>query len=157
MSERSTHWDHVLFGVITLVAGYAVVLVVAGLTVGDHLFDRLGFGPSDGGIYEANGRSYLRLIYAVLGSVIAGWMAALAALVRGPLRRREHWAWNAVVASVTTWFVSDTGISLVLGFAGHAAFNIAFALALAVPLIAIRRELVNSHRTTSGPSPDARM
>jgi len=42
------------------------------------------------------------------------------------------------VVAVTFWFVLDTGLSLVLGFVGHALFNVAFAVALAVPLTAIK-------------------
>ncbi len=116
-------------------------LVVAGLFLGDQVFDRLGFGPDDGAIVSDDARHYLRLVYAILGSVIVGWMLTIAALVVGPIRRREAWAWNTVAGGVGAWFVLDTGFSLVLGFVGHAAFNVAFAAALAAPLIAIKREL----------------
>ncbi|MFZ1277356.1 MAG: hypothetical protein WAQ51_18285, partial [Candidatus Microthrix parvicella] len=97
--------------------------------------------PDDGAIVRADARHYVRLVYVILGSVIIGWMLTIAALVAGPLRRREVWAWNTIVGSVGAWFILDTGLSLILGFAGHAAFNVAFAAGLAVPLVAIRQEL----------------
>ena len=136
-----------LLGVVALVTMYAFALVVAGLHVADSVFSRLGFGPDDGDITLDSGREYLQLIYAVLGSVIVGWMLTLAAIIRGPLRRREPWAWKAVAGGVVSWFVLDTGMSLTLNFAGHALFNIAFAVALAVPLAAIKTDL----RTTTAP------
>ena len=147
MSKRIPLWDRMLLGVVALVTMYALALVVAGLQVADSVFSRLGFGPGHGDITLDSGRDYLKLIYAVLGSVIVGWMLTLAAIIRGPLRRREPWAWKAVAAGVVSWFVLDTGISLTLNFAGHALFNIAFAVALAVPLAAIKTDL----RTTTAP------
>lgn len=136
-------WDQVLLSVIALVAIYALALVGAGLFLGDQVFDRLGFGPQDGAIEGADARRYLRLVYAILGSALVGWMVTIASLVAGPLRRREPWAWSAIVASVGAWFVLDTGISLILGFVGHALFNVGFTIALAVPLVAIQADFRN--------------
>jgi hypothetical protein len=68
-------------------------------------------------------------------------MLTIAALVIGPLRQRERWAWWAITTGVGVWFVLDTGLSLILGFVGHAVFNVAFAVALAIPLVAIGTEL----------------
>lgn len=140
LPDQST-WERILLAVIGGVIIYALALVVGGLAVGDTAFDVLGFGPDDGNIRSGDGRAYLRLVYGVLGSVIVGWMLTLATIVVGPLRRRERWAWTAVVAGVVVWFVLDTGLSLVLGFVGHALFNVTFAIALAVPLAAIRNHL----------------
>lgn len=134
-------WDKLLLGVLGAVIAYALALVVAGLVVGDAVFDPLGFGPDDGNITAETGRDYLRLIYAVLGCVIVGWMLTLAGIVLGPLRRREIWAWRTVAGAAAVWFVLDTGISLVFGFVGHALFNVAFAAALAIPLTAIRLDI----------------
>jgi hypothetical protein len=138
--DQASVWDRALLIVVAAVAAYAFVLVVAGLWLGDTVFDLLSFGPEDGNIENAQ-REYVQLLYGVLGAVIVGWMATIAAIVVGPLRRRESWAWRAVVISVTIWFVLDTGLSLVLGFIGHALFNVAFAIGLAVPLAAIRADL----------------
>lgn len=140
-TDRPTVWDQVLLVVVAGVVIYAVGLVVAGLFLGDQVFDRLGFGPDDGGIVDGRPREYVRLVYGIIGAVIVGWMTTIGAIVVGPLRRREAWAWWTVVVAVGSWFVLDTGLSLVLGFVGHALFNVAFTLALAVPLAALRRDL----------------
>ncbi|WP_235045305.1 hypothetical protein, partial [Candidatus Microthrix parvicella] len=44
-TEQPTRWDRFLLVVVGIVATYAFGLVVAGLFLGDHVFDRLGFGP----------------------------------------------------------------------------------------------------------------
>ncbi len=118
-----------LYVAIAGVAIYGLVLVVAGLWLGRTVFEVLGFGLDDGKISPIQ-EPYLRLVFAVLGAVIAGWMAALAFMMRrfGPA------ATPVVVVSVVVWFVLDTGISLALGFVGHAAFNVAF-LALLGPAL----------------------
>lgn len=90
-----------------------------------------GFGPQ---VVD-----YLGFVYGVLGAVMAGWSVALLAIVRGPFRHGERWAWSAVAGSLGFWFLVDTTFSLVSGFPGNAILNVAFALVLAVPLIATRR------------------
>lgn len=122
------------------IAIYGAVLVVRG-TAAAALFDRLGFGMTAGGITGGPARAYVLFVYGVLGAVLVGWMLLLLAVVRGPLRRRERWAWNAVAASMTAWFLADTTLSLALGFPAHALFNIGFAAAVAAPLIAVGRRL----------------
>ena len=137
-TDHATGWDRILLVFVGIVTIYSVGLVVAGLFLGDHLFDRLGFGPDDGPIADDDARRYLRLLYGIPGSMLVGWMLTIAALLVGPLRRREPWAWSAITIGVGAWFVLDTGLSLTLGFVGHAAFNVVFAVALAIPLVAIR-------------------
>lgn len=136
-----TIWDRILICVLLLVGAYAIALVAAGLFLGDVVFDPLGFGPRDGGIAGVLERSYLRLVYGILGAVILGWMLTVGGIVVGPLRRRERWAWSTVASSIAAWFVLDTGLSLALGYVGHAVFNLVFVLAFAVPLVAIRTGL----------------
>jgi hypothetical protein len=127
---------------------------VLGLTIGDVVFDPLGFGPDDGDITSDTSRSYLRLIFAVLGAVIFGWMVTIAGLVVGPLARRERWAWNTTVVATAMWFLLDTGASLLLGFVGHALFNVGFGIALAVPLIAIQRDYADKGVQLVGINPN---
>jgi hypothetical protein len=133
-------WDRVLLVVVAAVAVYALALVFAGLWLGDTLFDLLGFGPEDGNVVESQ-REYIRLLYGILGAVIVGWMTTIGAIVVGPLRRREVWAWWAISIATLIWFLLDTGLSLVLGFVGHALFNVVFAIGLAVPLAALKQRV----------------
>ena len=139
-ADDTSHWDRLLMLVVVAVAVYAIGLVVAGLWLGDTVFNTLGFGPEDGNVVDTQ-REYVRLVYGILGAVIVGWMTTIGFIAFGPLRRREAWAWWALVASALIWFVLDTGLSLLLGFVGHALFNLVFAVGLAVPLAALKSDL----------------
>jgi hypothetical protein len=130
-------WIRWLEVVIVLVMAYSLVLVLAG-GLALRLFDFLGFGPDAATTSDAF-RDYLRLPFAVLGAVMFGWMVLLFAVVRGPMRLGEPWAWRAVALSLSAWFALDTGMSLVLGSPAHALFNVGFAVALAIPMIGLRR------------------
>jgi hypothetical protein len=130
-------WITWLTVVLILVLGYALLLVVAGAVAGS-LFDLFGFGPP-ASIDSSELRDYLRLPYMVLGAVMAGWSLLMLLVVRGPLKEGAEWAPRFLLLAFGLWFVLDTGMSLVLGFPTHALFNIPFALALGIPLLALRR------------------
>ena len=74
----------------------------------------------------------------VLGAVMAGWSVMMIQIVRGPLSDGSTWALRVLIRSLVLWFVLDTGMSLVLGFPGHALFNVPFAIALGIPLVKLR-------------------
>ncbi len=120
-----------------LTAAYAALLVVAG-AVASRLFDALGFGMRTGAIPEGLPERYVSFVYAVLGSVLVGWMLLVAAVAAGPLRTGERWAWPALAVSVATWFVLDTGYSTAIASWQHALFNLGFLMALGVPLVGWR-------------------
>jgi len=136
---RRSAWISWLTIVLVIVLLYSFMLVVAGSVAGSA-FEFLGFGPPES-IDTPQLHDYLRLPYMVLGAVMAGWSLLMLLIVRGPLREGADWAPGFLLLAVGLWFVLDTGMSLVLGFPTHALFNVPFALALAVPLIALRRRV----------------
>ncbi|MEV6521629.1 hypothetical protein AB0M43_06820 [Longispora sp. NPDC051575] len=138
--RRARLWDRWLCAAIAAVIAYGTVLVVHGRGAAT-LFDVLGFGPTASGV--SAGEGHVQLLYGVLGAVLIGWMVLLLAVARGPLRRRERWAWTATAASMTVWFGVDTTFSLVVGSTAHAAFNCVFAAAVGVPLVAMRGYLAD--------------
>lgn len=131
-----TFWITWLIVVLALVLVYALLLVVAGSVAGS-LFELFGFGPDDA-IDTPDVREYLKLPYMVLGAVMAGWAILMLQIVRGPLRDGTPWALTFVSRALASWFVLDTGMSLVLGYPTHALFNVPFAVALGIPLLRLR-------------------
>ncbi len=152
-SDNTTWADRLLAAVIVAVALYAGGLVIVGRFVGDEVFGLLGFGPDSAGITGGEALDYTTFVFGVLGAVIIGWMALTYMVARGPLRRREPWAWTAVAASIGVWFIVDTGFSLAVGQVEHAVFNVGFLVPIAVALAALRRELsrATSRRGTAAP------
>ena len=134
--RQRTFWIAWLQVVLLLLALYALVLVFGG-SVAERLFSTFGFGPPDS-ITSVELSTYLRLPFAVLGSVMVGWAALMLILVRGPLSSGARWVIPALAVPIGLWFVLDTGMSIVLGYPTHALFNVPFALALGVPLWRLR-------------------
>lgn len=130
-------WIRWLEVVLVSVLAYSLLLVFAG-TVAGALFSLLGFGPPDA-IDTPAVHTYLKLPYTVLGAVLAGWASTMLQLVRGPLRDGATWVVPLMGRSLALWFVLDTGMSFVLGYPTHALFNLSFGVALAVPLVRLRR------------------
>ena len=132
-----TAWIRWLEVVLVLVLAYSLLLVVAGAVAGS-LFSALGFGPPEA-IDTDEVQAYLRLPNMVLGAVLAGWTLMMLQLVRGPLRSKASWVVPLMARSLGLWFVLDTGMSLMLGYPTHALFNLSFGIALAIPLLRLRR------------------
>ena len=130
--------------VIAAVGVYGLAMVCIGLVVADELFDRLGFGPADGGVTSDEARDYVQLMVAVVGAVIVGWMTTLFLVLRNATAELDRATWTIVTASVVVWFVVDTSASLALGWPTHALFNVAFIATLAVPLVALRPVLTDA-------------
>lgn len=131
-AHRRGQWLVWLQVVLAVLFVYGLVLVVAG-SFAQSLFTLLGFGPP-ASIESTELTAYLRLPFAVLGAVMAGWAAMMLILVRGPLASGVRWALPALAVPLAVWFMLDTGMSLILGYPTHALFNVPFALALGVPL-----------------------
>lgn len=145
-------WQRGTLLIVLAVAGYGASLVLVP-QLASGLFEALGFGMREGGIVDDPARSYVLFLYGVLGSVIVGWMTLIAAVVAGPLKDGNPWAWPALVVSVSAWFVLDTGFSLTVGEWQHALFNLTFLAALGLPLLMWRR---TAWRTAAEPSSGSR-
>lgn len=133
-----------LKGVLVVVGGYSLAMLAAGGLV-QEMFEVLGFGADGAGIRDGDPRDYVLLLQGVLGAVIFGWVVLMLAVVTHGLQRDPAgpW-WSALVGSVASWFVLDTGFSLVVGSWQHAVFNLVFLLGLAVPLTVLRPVQVDS-------------
>jgi hypothetical protein len=141
--DRVGPWDRLLEVAVVLVGVSGAVFVVAG-TLTTSLFEWIVFGSAESPIPVGAAARYVTFVYGVLGAVMVGWACLLWPLVRGPIRRRESWAWSAIAASVGVWFVVDSTLSLASGFGENALLNLVFAIAFAVPLLAIRRDGLSS-------------
>jgi hypothetical protein len=74
----------------------------------------------------------------IIGATTAGWGITLLYLILVPLKRKEKWAWNAIMISLLIWFSLDTFISSYYGATFNIFLNIAFALQFVAPLLFIR-------------------
>lgn len=139
--NRFTFWQRWLLGVSAFVVAFGMYMALfsgtALFSVFNNNFDPVFWGQQD--VPERAWR-FQRWIYGVLGSTMAGWGVLLTAVVAGPFKRREAWAWWGLVAALGLWYAVDTGISLYYGAVFNGAFNTLFLIALALPLAATRRQ-----------------
>ncbi|MGQ0843357.1 MAG: hypothetical protein ACT4QF_04400 [Sporichthyaceae bacterium] len=138
----ATRPGRLLEAVAGAVALYAACMVVAPATIDRLLFAPLGFGVPGPPTHHD------RLLIAVLGSAILGWMTLLMLLARRAATDPSIW-W-AVSCSTAVWFAGDTGVSLTLGYPGHAAFNVAFGAAVGCTLVAVRPRFEESGGEAGG-------
>jgi hypothetical protein len=81
----------------------------------------------------------LRFSVALMGAVTLGWGLTLAITIRAldhvPTAQAAP-LWRALTGAVVIWFVVDSAVSIVTGFALNAASNAAFLLAYLIPVLA---------------------
>ena len=98
----------------------------------------------DAGAYSTLGEQEIRFqhyMYGVMGALTAAWMAALAFIIHVPFRHGEKWAWYAIEVSTALWFIGDSYVSIVTGFAANALVNLGLLLAVGIPLLMTYRQL----------------
>lgn len=140
MTTNTRKWpDAVLTLVLAAAAATGLAFVVASGPIVE-LFDKLYLDAEVRAGRSAAELDYVRGLYAVLGAVMVGWIVALVPIARGPIRRRERWAWNLIVSSAVAWFVLDTAASLVF-MPRNAILNLIFIVGFGIALIPMRREL----------------
>jgi hypothetical protein len=136
-------WRRWLLVVVTLLllGGLAMVAlpwVMSPEAVSQDPVVRPFFG---GAPLSAEARGFHRWAFGVWGSTLAGWGACLVFLVRHPLRRRERWAWSAVMTGLLIWFPLDTFVSFHLRVHFNVGLNVVVLLLALIPLLLMRRHL----------------
>jgi len=115
-----------------LLFGLSLVLLPAPM---QRLFNLLYFSSSRANLsFGPAAESYIQFVFAVLGSVMIGWSAALLLVLFGIFRRGLRESWRLIAISLVAWFIPDTAISLFYGFWQNALLNLAIAVLFAIPL-----------------------
>lgn len=81
---------------------------------------------------------YLRFSLAVLGAVTIGWSLTLLAAIRAANQSgKQHGRpiWVMVTASVVSWYVIDSALSIATGFRLNAVLNTVFLAAFLLPVL----------------------
>lgn len=131
-----------------LLGGLGLVIVLSlGIIVPPHLsisyFNAMLYGHIEyPQAMSREGILYAHFLYSVLACVMIGWMIPLIYLTHSPLRAGSTIAWKVIMLSVGVWFITDSGISMALGFWQNAVSNVALTILLAIPLLMIRPKLI---------------
>lgn len=78
-------------------------------------------------------------LFAPIGGTIAGYFLMQSIVVWGPFRRRERWAWHAVLWPMLLWFCVDSALSIAHGaFFNVWMINIWTLVLVGLPLLMTR-------------------
>ena len=119
-----------------LVVGvFGIVLVGAGLDATGSPA-RLLMRVLNGGA-EVDFNAPLRFSIALMGCVALGWSLTLLVTTQAAhqLGDRGRTVWLGLTASVASWFVIDSLVSIVTGFGLNALSNSVFAAAFLLPIV----------------------
>jgi hypothetical protein len=138
--KQFAFWQRWLVAVSVIVVVFGLFMAFFNRTPLFDLFNQ-GVNPAfwGSGAPPVEVGLFQRWAYGVLGATMAGWGLTLLFLARQAFRRRERWAWNAILAGILLWFVVDESISLTSGVYFNAAFNLVFLVLVGLPLIFTRR------------------
>ena len=99
--------------------------------------------------------AYHSFLFGLLGAATVGWGVLVFFVAWKPFARGEAWSWVALSASTSVWFVLDTVRVMIDGVTPFVLFNLAMAIAAAVPLIATYRPMMAGHKAANtAPRPD---
>lgn len=128
---------------LVLAIAFVVLGIVMTLPLGANLFDTL-INPVfwEDGDMPNNVHAFKAFIYGVLGASMAGWGMLFAFIVYYPFRKKEKWAWNALLAGFTLWFVFGLYLSLRAGVYANVVGDIIFYIMVMIPLFFTRKEFV---------------
>jgi hypothetical protein len=117
-------WVRYLEIISLFFAGMGVLWAVVGsfdpLGVYDYYFARTFWGQDT---LPPDARTAFRFILGPFGATSAGYFILQYCIARYAFARREKWAYGAILAAFSAWFVLDTGMCLRYG--GY--FNILLA------------------------------
>lgn len=125
-----------LFGVLAAIAPHSVFFEfwIDGV-------DRTFFG----GDIPRNARAMRGFLMGPLGGTIAGSYLMQTFIVAGPFKRRERWAWHAVLWPMLLWFCVDSTVSALHGaYFNIYLINLVPLLFFGVPLMATRSAFVKA-------------
>ena len=136
-------WTNWLFAVSLLLVAMGAIMVFLN---GTALFELANqqIDPAFWGAQEPPPTAvvFRQWVYGVWGATLFGLGITIAFVARHPFTRRELWAWNCLVAGVASWYILDTGLSIVYRVYPNAVLNTVLLVLIALPLGFTRREFV---------------
>ena len=83
-------------------------------------------------------------VYGVWGAAIAVWGSLLFFISKFAFKKKESWAWWAILASTLLWFLIAAGFSVYYGAFLNALGDTVYLLLLVIPLIMTRTVMLRS-------------
>lgn len=112
---------------VLLFAPWSSIMEAYNATYAQAFYEGVALSPAE--------RAHHGFLMGVSGAGVVGWAITLLFVVEVPWKRREPWAFVAVLVSVLAWVLLDLVISLVEGVHGEALFAGAAGFGLLTPVL----------------------
>ncbi len=132
MSDFWKTWLNLMCGVVVLFG----LIMAGGALPATELPARLLFEWQNQGPLPIDRAA--RVSLGVLGGVMCGWGVTLYAAFGAAhmIGRPATQVWRLVLASIIFWFVVDSSLSVLTGFALNAVMNVGFLIGYVLPIVA---------------------
>lgn len=122
---------NVVIGLVIAVLPDSALFALHASATADVFFD---------GDMPAQAAELRAFLFGPLGGTIAGYFLMQTFVVWGPFRRREPWAWHAILWAMLLWFVVDSAMSTLHGaFFNVWMINLSTLVLVGLPLLMTRR------------------
>ncbi len=128
-------WSLLLIDCI-IISIFGILMYVMGLMSNSQaLLSSVG---QDYNSYNPQAYSFINFLTAVMGATIIGWSSVMIFIVWYPLRKKENWAWTAMVITILLWYIPDTMVSIYFLNWSNAILNTILLLMIEAPLFGLK-------------------
>lgn len=136
-------WCNVMLAGIGLIILLSAFMILPPLPAISY-FNFILFGhPTFPETMSDDGISYVTFTYGLLGCIMIGWMVPLIYLTNSLLRQGSAVALNVISLSLGIWFVTDSSLSIILGYWQNAVSNVSLGIIFLVALLKIRSQIID--------------
>ena len=128
----------IVLGIMLVVFG--VITLFPPLFNAELAYINAAFWPS--GVTPATAKTFYNWMFGVYAAIELSWAVLLLLILIYPFKKKEKWAWYALLGCFLIWFGIDTSVSLAFGFYLNAINNGIFFLLLLLPLLFTKRHFV---------------
>ena len=93
----------------------------------------------ESGVVPVEAKPFYNCIFGLYAAMEISWALFIFFIVYYPYKRKEKWAWNSLIISISAWYVIDTYFSTTFGLYTNSMNNLLFYLLFLIPLIFSRK------------------
>jgi hypothetical protein len=138
---RFQFWRKWLTWANVLTIGVGLLVAFAGNSIffsAHNAFTQQVFFPDSG--FSPEVLQLKNWLFGIIGGTIVGFHVLMVMISEHAFRRRERWAWQAMMWGMISWFCIDSGISWYYGAVHNIVLiNLPALVLIGVPLVVTRR------------------
>lgn len=142
LADRFGFWQKWLLVATEIYIIFGLFIVVFNSTVLFDLFNKPIYAIFFGTAVPPSVIPFQGWLYALMGSILAAWGLNMFFITNNAFKKREKWAWQALLSGLLLWYVLDSTASVYFGVLFNAALNTVFLIIGLLPLYFTRKQFV---------------